>query len=130
MAKTEKTCPVCGKRFKTLVNRQKKYCSKECKKKKTKQAWYVYKMNQSIKKDKKYQKRLSKQGGVCAVCGEKPKEGERLVLDHDHRTGKIRGLIHNKENTVLGFVDDNIELLEKMIKYLKNKKQLRKKKVI
>ena len=35
---------------------------------------------------------LESQNGVCAVCGEPPK-GLRLSVDHDHKTGIVRGLL-------------------------------------
>lgn len=35
---------------------------------------------------------LEAQGGVCAVCGEPPKN-YRLSVDHDHKTGLVRGLL-------------------------------------
>jgi recombination endonuclease VII len=39
-----------------------------------------------------YAAMLAAQGGVCAICGNPPKT-RRLHIDHDHRTGKIRGLL-------------------------------------
>lgn len=35
---------------------------------------------------------LKRQGGVCAICGKPPKK-TRLAVDHDHKTGKVRGLL-------------------------------------
>lgn len=44
--------------------------------------------------DAEYEVMLLEQGGVCAICGNPPKEGgRRLHVDHDHRTGKVRGLL-------------------------------------
>lgn len=56
---------------------------------------------------------LERQGGVCAICGSPPtrrnrrKGGQRvfvarLVADHDHVTGKVRGLLCSNCNTGLG----------------------------
>jgi hypothetical protein len=67
------------------------------------------------------------QNNKCAICLETEtapniwKEGEyrRLALDHNHKTGEIRGLLCYRCNTTLGKIDDNIELLEKMVTYLK-----------
>jgi hypothetical protein len=42
-----------------------------------------------------YQRLLAAQGGVCAVCG-KPPVKWRLVPDHDHTTGAVRGLCHHR----------------------------------
>ncbi len=43
----------------------------------------------------------------------------KLIVDHDHETGKIRELLCNRCNVVLGKVDDNAELLLRMVAYLK-----------
>lgn len=44
--------------------------------------------------DEMYAALLDRQGGVCAICGKPPKEGgRRLDVDHDHRTGEVRGLL-------------------------------------
>jgi hypothetical protein len=55
-----------------------------------------------------------KQGNVCAICG-KP---DKLVIDHDHATGKVRGLLCNACNTTLGCVHDDTTILKKAIAYL------------
>ena len=39
-----------------------------------------------------YDAMLAAQGGVCAICGNPPKT-RRLHIDHDHKTGKVRGLL-------------------------------------
>lgn len=54
--------------------------------------------------------------GVCPLCGDKAK----LVIDHDHNTGKFRGLLCLKCNGGLGLFRDNIEALKTAIEYLKN----------
>lgn len=52
---------------------------------------------------------------LCEVCN-----GEgRICFDHDHKTGKFRGWICNHCNTTLGFARDRIEVLQKLIEYLK-----------
>jgi hypothetical protein len=65
-----------------------------------------------------YDKMLERQGGVCATCG-KPPNGRRLHVDHDHRTGKIRGLLCHGCNVALGSVDDNPSILQRLIEYLR-----------
>lgn len=63
------------------------------------------------------------QKGKCAICGNpEPKlinpKKDRLVVDHNHKTDKVRGLLCSSCNVVLGYVQDDIELLTKMIAYL------------
>jgi len=57
-----------------------------------------------------------RQKGKCAVCGKK----KRLVVDHNHKTGKVRGLLCDKCNSGLGLFDDNAKRLSQAINYLKN----------
>jgi len=40
------------------------------------------------------------------------------VVDHNHETGKIRGILCNKCNRGLGYFDDNIVFLKNAVKYL------------
>jgi hypothetical protein len=67
-----------------------------------------------------------KQNGLCALCSKPPFPGKRgdLMVDHDHATGEIRGLIHHKCNLLLGFADDNPELLHAALRYLVSFKKL------
>ena len=71
-----------------------------------------------------YEALLEAQGGVCAVC----KRPQRKVawgavvmmsVDHDHKTGVVRGLLCYHCNAGLGFFDDDPELLEAAVGYLK-----------
>lgn len=62
---------------------------------------------------------LSTQRGKCAICGGTNASERALSIDHDHRTGSIRGLLCSNCNVGLGFFRDAPELLEKAIGYLK-----------
>jgi hypothetical protein len=66
-----------------------------------------------------YEELLAKQDGVCAICLSLPKT--RLCIDHDHRTGRVRGLLCKRCNSVLGYVDDGPTLLRRMVRYLEAK---------
>ena len=60
---------------------------------------------------------------VCEICGEeetRPFSGgvTRLSVDHDHKTGEIRGMLCANCNLMIGYAKDNPELLEKAIGYL------------
>ena len=57
---------------------------------------------------------LEEQNGVCALC-EKPK---KLVVDHCHTTGIVRGLLCRTCNTGLGSFSDNLKGILKAVVYL------------
>ena len=66
-----------------------------------------------------YDKMLEAQSGVCAICGVSPEEGgRRLLVDHDHKTGKIRGLLCYSCNVGLGHFKDSPHNLAEAIEYL------------
>lgn len=52
----------------------------------------------------------------CMICGAQ----EKLVVDHNHNTDKVRGLLCNHCNRGLGHFRDNTETLLKAIDYLNN----------
>lgn len=61
--------------------------------------------------------------GICDVCGmtaieHQDKYNSRLHIDHDHLTGKIRGILCKKCNVSLGHFSDSIDILRNLIKYL------------
>lgn len=66
-------------------------------------------------REPEYQNMLTQQRGRCALCG---KRMARPQLDHDHITGKTRGLLCYRCNMGLGYFDDAIAGLTKAIKYL------------
>lgn len=56
------------------------------------------------------------QGFACAICKIIPTA--TLHVDHDHQTGKVRGLLCSKCNTALGLLKDSTEFLARAITYL------------
>lgn len=65
-----------------------------------------------------YEERLQEQGGVCKICGGNNPSGKQLSVDHDHKTGEIRGLLCSKCNTGIGLFDDSPERLRATANYL------------
>lgn len=72
-----------------------------------------------------YNKKLEAQNFVCKICGEKEtavdgrtNKSKLLAVDHNHKTGKIRDLLCWRCNTVIGKLNENLELLDKMKTYL------------
>jgi hypothetical protein len=62
----------------------------------------------------------AKQEGLCALCGEPPKFGKRLHIDHSHETGRVRGLLCLQCNAGLGQLRDDPALLRRAIAYLEH----------
>ena len=59
------------------------------------------------------------QQGKCAICGRHQSEFKNaLHVDHDHKTGIVRGLLCAKCNTMIGRAFDNKQLFLNAIKYL------------
>jgi hypothetical protein len=62
-------------------------------------------------------KLLLAQGGTCAIC-HKPPYKKKLAVDHNHLTGKIRGLLCTRCNIGIGYLATP-ELLELAANYLR-----------
>ena len=58
------------------------------------------------------------QAGMCAICQE-PFDFPQLVVDHDHATGEVRGLLCHRCNLGLGLFRDNEWLLVNAVRYLR-----------
>jgi hypothetical protein len=66
-----------------------------------------------------YDQIFNKQGGKCAICLQKSAHRSgSLFVDHDHTTGKLRALLCNQCNLLLGHSRDNVLILKEAIKYL------------
>lgn len=64
-----------------------------------------------------YDRMLEEQDGGCHICGKKP-DGRALDIDHDHATGKVRGLLCSNHNRALGLLNDDIKLMLRSVEYL------------
>lgn len=76
-----------------------------------------------------YKDLLQKQKGLCAIClgNETSKDWQTnkfraLAVDHEHTTGKIRGLLCSSCNKALGGFRDNEQILHNAIVYLRKNK--------
>jgi hypothetical protein len=65
-----------------------------------------------------YDAMLDAQGGGCFICGRPPREDISLHVDHDHLTGKVRGILCFRCNNALADFQDNPSLLRKAACYL------------
>jgi transposase-like protein len=67
-----------------------------------------------------YRKMLRKQKYKCAICGKHYKEFKRaLAVDHNHKTGRIRGLLCLYDNSrLMKYLRDNKKRTKGLVKYL------------
>ncbi len=79
--------------------------------------YFGLKKRHGITKDD-YEEMLANQGGVCGICHKPPPEGQYLHVDHDHKTGRIRGLLCRQCNIGLGNLGDDASLIDKISEYL------------
>jgi hypothetical protein len=113
------------------------YC-KKCHYRKNKSKRHLYKETDKAYKDKyksrgkdlslqntygitleEYLSIKEKQDNACAICHTKESLLRKsLAVDHNHSTGKIRGLLCSRCNRGLGFFQDNSSLLNKARIYL------------
>lgn len=70
-----------------------------------------------------YYETLSKQGGVCAICGTSNPGAKRLYfcVDHCHHTGEVRGLLCSSCNVGIGNLKDSPTLISQALEYLNGK---------
>lgn len=68
----------------------------------------------------RYAEMLLSQNGRCAIC--KQESDKKLVVDHDHKTGAVRGLLCVRCNLGLGYIEKSSEpqaVLVRMAEYVK-----------
>ena len=65
-----------------------------------------------------FQELLDRQHNVCPVCKQDFTHRKRYI-DHDHATGKVRGIVHMQCNTLMGLAKDDPKTLEGAARYLR-----------
>lgn len=59
------------------------------------------------------------QGGCCYLCRRATGKSKRLAVDHDHKTGIVRGLLCKTCNyNIIGYARDNVDYFARCIEYL------------
>lgn len=104
----ERICEICNKPY--IANSTTcKWCKNCIPDKEARTNYERYKLlpNETKKLKEKY-------NGICPICNKR----KANAIDHDHKTGKVRGYICNKCNLGLHYIED-IELKENMERYLK-----------
>ena len=68
-----------------------------------------------------YEQLLAAQDGRCGICnGTETYDRNRFCIDHDHKTGQVRGLLCNRCNKALGGFKDDISTLVYATEYLQH----------
>lgn len=67
---------------------------------------------------KQYEALEREQDEVCWICEREDCKKENLSVDHDHNTGKVRGLLCRDCNRALGQFKDDINLVKRAVEYL------------
>ena len=102
-----------------------RYLCKDCKRKQSKkyrnpERTKTYDRLRSLKSynlsEFDYYNLVEKQNGQCIICNQKTD----LVIDHNHITKNVRGLLCSRCNVGLGLFKDNIQSLKNAIKYLQD----------
>lgn len=71
-----------------------------------------------------FNRMMENQKGLCAICfkPEMSKKAQKgLSVDHNHKTGKVRGLVCHRCNLVLGHIEKDVNILVKTQLYLNNR---------
>lgn len=88
------------------------------------------KRNRKLKREynmtlEEYDNLFNSQNGMCAICNRtnnnKNPSYKNLNIDHNHQTGKVRGLLCHNCNIILGLTKDNPNILRKAADYLERK---------
>ena len=70
----------------------------------------------------KFDKILKLQKDKCAICGIHQRDLKRkLAIDHNHETEVVRGLLCTNCNFLIGYANENLDVLQNSINYLKTK---------
>ncbi len=69
-----------------------------------------------------YERMLESQGGCCAICKCPPPDHRKkfLAVDHDHVTGKVRGLLCDNCNRGIGLLGDSLDRILDVVEYLRD----------
>lgn len=66
----------------------------------------------------KWNKLFKLQNESCAICGKKKSGGKGWVVDHNHTTGLVRGILCNVCNRGIGYLQDSPSILRSAADYL------------
>jgi hypothetical protein len=114
-----KQCESCGNEYEPTAACS-RYCSEPCRKKGYASKYYQRTYGLTIGEVEALLKKSNNKCYICQSEGFSMKECHRsvLVVDHNHKTGAIRGMLCHNCNRALGLLQDSEEILEKALKYI------------
>lgn len=104
-----KQCPYCGDGFQPNSGSQ-VFCKPQCKVDHRLATTYKITIGD-------LRAMRDRQANACAICRS---DTAKLVVDHDHQTGRVRGLLCSTCNTGLGKFGDSSDLLRSALQYLED----------
>lgn len=116
-------CPACGKDIPSDRKRGTIYCSEPCRRKVLSARWrerspgYMRQYHYGISPED-FDALLASQEGRCPICGSDVHRAKGWHLDHDHVTGKVRGILCGPCNNGLGNFNDDPARLRAAAEYL------------
>lgn len=69
-------------------------------------------------KEGQYEELYAAQGGVCYICERATGKVRKLAVDHDHKTGYVRGLLCKPCNSMLAHLRDDLDMVTRLFSYL------------
>lgn len=84
---------------------------------------YIVRIRKYDLTEDEHKRMINEQEGKCAICNKYG--GKDLHIDHDHQTGKARGLLCKSCNYSLGFANDDVDILLSAIQYLRKSRELK-----
>jgi len=106
---------------KRKLDNPEKYYAERRKNARKNQKWSYIKRQYNLTKDQ-YFLMLDLQNSRCKICNNIFENSAKTHIDHDHNTGKVRGILCQKCNHGLGMFNDNIQLFYNAIQYLQQNK--------
>jgi Recombination endonuclease VII len=111
-----RVCTGCGEPIPDTARYGAIFCSTECRVRTSN--FYRALRRHDLTLDQ-HQALLEQQDHRCAICGvHEDSTLKRLAIDHDHKTGRVRGLLCSPCNTALGQFKDDPSILKNAIRYL------------
>lgn len=130
--KTDKRCEVCGEAYRGLPGKRQRYCSRKCrfgnpaarrKRRAISRNHYLANKSTYIEGNRRrlfnltpemWDRQAAFQQGACAICS----KYTNLCIDHDHASGKLRGLLCSRCNHALGHMQDSARIAGACAVYL------------